>query len=189
MPKSYCFNRTSWGTVGYERSYSGTKNRSALTGMAVVVRDSIRPASTALVPANKKKDPRYAEICRDIVGYSGMRPRRLRPMIVGVPLEPGVGGMGGEYDIDAEGGDGGGPDPIGDGVVADGAGAVDAASPAGVCGVKAFGDLLGEGPGIGPAGGVVADLGGDLARHRPQRRHLDPARRSARRGRFITPRL
>ena len=51
-------------------------------------------------------------------GYSGMRPRRLRPMIVGVPLEPGVGGMGGEYDIDAEGVDGGGPDPIGDGVVA-----------------------------------------------------------------------
>ena len=85
--------------------------------------------------------------------------------------------------------DGGGPDPIGDGVVADGAGAVDAASPAGVCGVKAFGDLLGEGPGIGPAGGVVADLGGDLARHRPHRRHLDPARRGARRGRFITPRL
>ena len=40
-----------------------------------------------------------------------MRPRRLRPMIVGVPLEPGVGGMGGEYDIDAEGVDGGGPDP------------------------------------------------------------------------------
>ena len=31
-----------------------------------------------------------------------MGPRRLRPMIVGVPLEPGVGGMGGEYDIDAE---------------------------------------------------------------------------------------
>ena len=118
-----------------------------------------------------------------------MAPRRLRPMIVGVPLEPGVGGMGGEYDIDAEGVDGGGPDPRGDGVVADGAGAVDAASPAGVCGVKAFGDLLGEGPGIGPAGGVVADLGGDLARHRPQRRHLDPARRGARRGRFITPRL
>ena len=79
--------------------------------------------------------------------------------------------------------------PLGDGVVADGAGAVDAASPAGVCGVKAFGDLLGEGPGIGPAGGVVADLGGDLARDRPHRRHLDPARRSARRGRFITPRL
>ena len=49
------------------------------------------------------------------------------------------------------------PTPIGDGVVADGAGAVDAASPGGVCGVKAFGDLLGEGPGIGPAGGVVAD--------------------------------
>ena len=122
-------------------------------------------------------------------GYSGMAPRRLRPMIVGVPLEPGVGGMGGEYDIDAEGVDGGGPDPIGDGVVADGAGAVDAASPAGVCGVKAFGDLLGEGPGIGPAGGVVADLGGDLARHRPQRRHLDPARRGARRGRFSNPPL
>ena len=120
-------------------------------------------------------------------GSCGTPPRR--PGIVGVPLEPGVGGMGGEYDIDAEGVDGGGPDPIGDGVVADGAGAVDAASPAGVCGVKAFGDLLGEGPGIGPAGGVVADLGGDLARHRPHRRHLDPARRSARRGRFITPRL
>ena len=32
-----------------------------------------------------------------------MGPRRLRPMIVGVPLEPGVGGMGGEYDIDPEG--------------------------------------------------------------------------------------
>ena len=147
------------------------------------------PSSAALVPANKKKDPRYAGIYRDMPGYSGMRPRRLRPMIVGVPLEPGVGGMGGAYDIDAEGVDGGGPDPIGDGVVADWAGAVDAASPAGVCGVKAFGDLLGEGPGIGPAGGVVADLGGDLARHRPQRRHLDPARRGARRGRFITPRL
>ena len=57
--------------------------------------------------------PGYTEICRDIVGYSGMGPRRLRPMIVGVPLEPGVGGMGGEYDIDAEGVDGGGPDPIG----------------------------------------------------------------------------
>ena len=57
-------------------------------------------------------------------------------MIVGVPLEPGVGGMGGAYDIDAEGVDGGGPDPIGDGVVADWAGAVDAASPAGVCGVE-----------------------------------------------------
>ena len=65
------------------------------------------------------------------------------------------------------------PDPffcsraeVGDGarVVADWAGAVDAASPAGVCGVKAFGD-------------------------RPHRRHLDPARRGARRGRFITPRL
>ena len=102
------------------------------------------PLPAALVPANKKKDPRYAGIYRDMPGYSGMRPRRLRPMIVGVPLEPGVGGMGGEYDIDAEGVDGGGPDPIGDGVVADGAGAVDAASPAGVCGVKAFGDLLGE---------------------------------------------
>ena len=151
-----------------------------------------RPAPPPWCPRTKKRIrdmPGYTEICRDIVGYSGMGPRRLRPMIVGVPLEPGVGGMGGAYDIDAEGVDGGGPDPIGDGVVADGAGAVDAASPAGVCGVKAFGDLLGEGPGIGPAGGVVADLGGDLARHRPHRRHLDPARRSARRGRFITPRL
>ena len=37
--------------------------------------------------------PGYTEICRDIVGYSGMRPRCLRPMIVGVPLEPGVGGV------------------------------------------------------------------------------------------------
>ena len=85
-------------------------------------------------PRTKKRIrdiPGYTEICRDIVGYSGMGPRRLRPMIVGVPLEPGVGGMGGEYDIDAEGVDGGGPDPIGDGVVADGAGAVDAASPGG----------------------------------------------------------
>ena len=36
--------------------------------------------------------PGYAGICRDMPGYSGMRPRRLRPMIVGVPLEPGVGG-------------------------------------------------------------------------------------------------
>ena len=69
-----------------------------------------------------------------------MRPRRFRPMIVGVPLEPGVGGMGGEYDIDAEGVDGGGPDPIGDA-------------------------------------------------HRPHRRHLDPARRGARRGRFSSPPL
>ena len=67
--------------------------------------------AAALVPANKKKDPRYAGIYRDMPGYSGMGPRRLRPMIVGVPLEPGVGGMGGEYDIDAEGVDGGGPDP------------------------------------------------------------------------------
>ena len=133
--------------------------------------------TAALVPANKKKDPRYTGIYRDMPGYSGMRPRRLRPMIVGVPLEPGVGGMGGEYDIDAEGVDGGGPDPIGDGVVADGAGAVDAASPE-------VDPILWS-----PAGGVVADLGGDLARHRPHRRHLDPARRSARRGRFITPRL
>ena len=69
------------------------------------------PTPSALVPANKKKDPRYAGIYRDMPGYSGMGPRRLRPMIVGVPLEPGVGGMGGAYDIDAEGVDGGGPDP------------------------------------------------------------------------------
>ena len=173
--------------------YERLRSKHAPAGSQTLKRDA-----TAHVPAppwcprTKKRIrdmPGYTEICRDIVGYSGMGPRRLRPMIVGVPLEPGVGGMGGEYDIDAEGVDGGGPDPIGDGVVADGAGAVDAASPAGVCGVKAFGDLLGEGPGIGPAGGVVADLGGDLARHRPHRRHLDPARRNARRGRFITPRL
>ena len=48
--------------------------------------------AAALVPANKKKDPRYTRIYRDMPGYSGMRPRRLRPMIVGVPLEPGVAG-------------------------------------------------------------------------------------------------
>ena len=36
---------------------------------------------------------------------------------------------------------------------------------------------------------VVADLGGDLARHRPHRRHLDLARRGARRGRFSNPPL
>ena len=42
------------------------------------------------MPANKKKDPRYAEIYRDMPGYSGMRPRRLRPMIVGVPPRVGA---------------------------------------------------------------------------------------------------
>ena len=41
-------------------------------------------------PANKKKDPRYAGIYRDMPGYSGMRPRRLRPMIVGVPPRVGA---------------------------------------------------------------------------------------------------
>ena len=54
---------------------------------------ALQPRAAALVPANKKKDPRYTGIYRDMPGYSGMRPRRLRPMIVGVPLEPGVGGM------------------------------------------------------------------------------------------------
>ena len=53
-----------------------------------------------MVPANKKKDPRYTGIyrdipgytgiCRDMPGYSGMRPRRLRPMIVGVPPRVGA---------------------------------------------------------------------------------------------------
>ena len=32
-----------------------------------------------LPPANKKKDPGYAGICRDIVGYSGMRPPASPP--------------------------------------------------------------------------------------------------------------
>ena len=49
---------------------------------------SRRPALA--MPANKKKDPRYAEIYRDMPGYSGMRPRRLRPMIVGVPPRVGA---------------------------------------------------------------------------------------------------
>ena len=50
-----------------------------------------------LRPANKKKDPRYTGIYRgytgiyrDMPGYSGMRPRRLRPMIVGVPPRVGA---------------------------------------------------------------------------------------------------
>ena len=51
--------------------------------------DSLRPPALAM-PANKKKDPRYAEIYRDMPGYSGMRPRRLRPMIVGVPPRVGA---------------------------------------------------------------------------------------------------
>ena len=42
------------------------------------------------MPANKKKDPRYAGIYRDMPGYSGMGPRRLRPMIVGVPPRVGA---------------------------------------------------------------------------------------------------
>ena len=41
-------------------------------------------------PPAKKKDPRYAGIYRDMPGYSGMRPRRLRPMIVGVPPRVGA---------------------------------------------------------------------------------------------------
>ena len=49
----------------------------------------IEPPALAM-PANKKKDPRYAEIYRDMPGYSGMRPRRLRPMIVGVPPRVGA---------------------------------------------------------------------------------------------------
>ena len=50
---------------------------------------SAQPPALAM-PANKKKDPRYAEIYRDMPGYSGMRPRRLRPMIVGVPPRVGA---------------------------------------------------------------------------------------------------
>ena len=49
------------------------------------------PVDPALaMPANKKKDPRYAGIYRDMPGYSGMGPRRLRPMIVGVPPRVGA---------------------------------------------------------------------------------------------------
>ena len=88
-----------------------------------------------------------------------MRPRRLRPMIVGVPLEPGVGGLGGAYDIDAEGVDGGGPDPIGDGVVADGAGAVDAASPGASHYIPAYLGLVWFWAGLMPV------YGADLAWH------------------------
>ena len=72
--------------------------------------------------------------------------------------------MGGDDDIDADGVVGGGPDPVGDGVVADRAGGINPATPAGVLGVEALGDLLGEGgDGHLPGGGVVAELGGDLA--------------------------
>ena len=38
-----------------------------------------QPPALAM-PANKKEDPRYTGIYRDMPGYSGMRPRRLRPM-------------------------------------------------------------------------------------------------------------
>ena len=59
------------------------------TGDAAGPGRSGRPPALAM-PANKKKDPRYAEIYRDMPGYSGMRPRRLRPMIVGVPPRVGA---------------------------------------------------------------------------------------------------
>ena len=36
--------------------------------------------AAALVPANKKKDPRYTGIYRDMPGYSGMRPA-VRPTV------------------------------------------------------------------------------------------------------------
>ena len=50
-------------------------------------------ADTLYGPRTKKRIrdmPGYTEICRDIVGYSGMGPRRLRPMIVGVPPRVGA---------------------------------------------------------------------------------------------------
>ena len=80
-----------------------------------------------------------------------------------MPLEAGAGAVGAEDEIDADGVVGGGGDLVGDGVVADRAGGVDAAAPAGVGGVEAFGDALGEdGHGEAARGRVVTELGGDL---------------------------
>ena len=75
--------------------------------------------------------------------------------------------MGGEDDIDAEGVKGRGPDAEGDGVVADRAGRIEAAAPAGVLGVEALGDLLREGPRVGPAGGVVRESASQVSRSYP----------------------
>ena len=40
------------------------------------IRRVLEAGDQPTVPANKKKDPGYAGICRDIVGHSGMRPGR-----------------------------------------------------------------------------------------------------------------
>ncbi len=76
-------------------------------------------------------------------------------------MEARGGAAGAEDDIDTEGVVGGVADLVGDGVVADRAGAIDAAAPAGVFGVEALGDALREGGGREP-GARIAGLGGDL---------------------------
>ena len=80
---------------------------------------------------------------------------------VGDPVEARGGAAGAEDDIDTEGVVGGVADLVGDGVVADRAGAINAAAPAGVFGVEALGDALREGGGREP-GARIAGLGGDL---------------------------
>ena len=69
--------------------YERLKNCGAETLPRIEERSAGRE-SPPQMPANKKKDPRYAGIYRDMPGYSGMRPRRLRPMIVGVPPRVGA---------------------------------------------------------------------------------------------------
>ncbi len=76
-------------------------------------------------------------------------------------MEARGGAAGAEDDIDTEGVVGGVADLVGDGVVADRAGAINAAAPAGVFGVEALGDALREGGGREP-GARIAGLGGDL---------------------------
>ena len=58
-----------------------------LTGMQIVRDIAHGVAPQGYRPANKKKDPGYTGICRDIVGCA---PRRLHPMIVGVPPRVGA---------------------------------------------------------------------------------------------------
>ena len=53
------------------REGGGGSNRSSIT-------DEVNR-----VPPVAREQKKGSEICRDIPGYSGMRPRRLRPMIVG----------------------------------------------------------------------------------------------------------
>ena len=53
------------------------------------------------------------------------------------------------------------------GVVADRVGRIEAAAPAGVLGVEALGDLLREGPRVGPAGGVVRESASQVSRSYP----------------------